>query len=134
MRDRFEFAFDRAARVVLAPLGVWPSTAWVDVSDDELTVRFGPLGLTTSRANITEACVGGPYQWYRAIGPRMSLTDRGVTFGTNARAGVCVLFAEPVPALFGGLIRHPGATLTVAYPEQLRDLLAPQAAESRLRP
>ena len=60
----------------------------------------------------------GPYRWYRAIGPRLSLADHGLTFGTSAARGVCLLLREPVPGIDPlGVIRHPGLTLTVADPK-----------------
>lgn len=124
MSQIFSFAFDPAVRTMLAPLGVWPSTAYVRVDDDWFAVRFGPWRLRTPRANVVDASLTGPYRWYRAVGVRLSLTDRGVTFGTNAKAGVCVQFADPVPGLLPtSLLRHPAATVTVAEPELLHRLL-----------
>lgn len=63
--------------------------------------------------------VTGPYRWYRAIGPRLSLADHGLTFGTTTACGVCLLLREPVPGIDPlGVIRHPGLTLTVADPQR----------------
>ncbi|MDM4718982.1 hypothetical protein QTQ03_04975 [Micromonospora sp. WMMA1363] len=125
MPHRFPFRFDRHFRPALAVLGVRPATAWVRVDDDELAVRFGPWRLHTGRRNVAGVECGGPYRWWRAVGPRLSLADAGVTFGSSAAAGVCVRFAEPVPALLpGGWLRHPGLTVTVADPGALVRLLA----------
>ena len=50
----------------------------------------------------------------------LSLTDRGVTFATNSRQGLCVSFVELVHAIEPtGVLRHPAATVTVADPEAL---------------
>ncbi|QGN48483.1 hypothetical protein ACN26Y_20660 [Micromonospora sp. WMMD558] len=122
---RFPFRFDRRFRPALALLGVRPATAWLQVDDDELAVRFGPWRLRTSRRNVTGAERAGPYRWWRAIGPHLSFADAGVTFGSSTVAGVCVRFAEPVPALLpGGWPRHPGLTVTVTDPDALVRLLA----------
>jgi hypothetical protein len=120
MQDSFRFDFDRPARIVLAPAGICPSTAFVRTGEERLTVRFGPWHLATELSNIVGAEVTGPYSWIKAVGPRLSLVDGGVTFGTNARAGVCVRFRSPVPALLPvGWLRHPGLTVTVAEPQAL---------------
>ncbi|MFI7490029.1 hypothetical protein ACIBXA_16780 [Micromonospora echinaurantiaca] len=125
MTHRFAFRFDPVFRPGLALVGVRPATAWVRVDDAELIVRFGPWRLRTGRGNVTGVEVAGPYRWWRAIGPRLSLSDAGVTFGSSTRAGVCVRFAEPVPALLpGGRLRHPAVTVTVADPDGLARVLS----------
>ncbi|MGR6320412.1 hypothetical protein Q2K19_23785 [Micromonospora soli] len=121
---RFPFRFDPAFRLPLALLGVRPETARVELGPDELTVRFGPWLLRAERDNVAEAELGGPYRWWRAIGPHLSLADGGVTFGSSVAAGVCLRFAAPVPALAPGpWLRHPAVTVTVTDPEALRDAL-----------
>ncbi|MGN9908637.1 hypothetical protein ACTMTJ_13930 [Phytohabitans sp. LJ34] len=121
---RFRFAASRAVWWLLAPFGVRPGNAWLALSEAELVVRFGPWRLRTARDNVLDARRSGPYRWWRVIGPHLSLADRGVTFGTNAAAGVCVRFATPVPALLPGRwLRHPGLTVTVADPDGLVDAL-----------
>jgi len=116
----FQFEFETPFRPPLALIGVRPETATVLVDTDTFAIRFGPWRLTTTRANLRDARIVGPFRWWRAIGPRLSLVDRGVTFGTSTRSGVCVRFAIPVPALLPGRwLAHPGATVTVADPEGL---------------
>ena len=125
---RFEFAFTRPLSWPLALLGVTPWTAHVEVTDDEFAVRFGPWSLTTPLSNVEGAAVTGPYLPFKVLGPHISLADRGVTFGTTWRRGVCVRFRRPVPAaLPGGLLPHPAVTVTVADADRLAGLL-----ESRL--
>ena len=121
MTAEFGFAFDKHYRLPATVFGISPATARVRITDDELLVRFGRWRLRTPRANITGTQVTGGYAWYRTAGPpHLSLTDRGVTFATNARRGLCVSFAEPVRGIEPtGLLRHPAATLTVADPEAL---------------
>jgi hypothetical protein len=126
---RFPFAFDFPLAAPLVVLGVTPYTAHVDVGDGWFDVRFGLWRLRTPLANVGPLHVTGPYNPVRALGLRLSLADRGVTFGTNARAGLCVEFREPVPAVLpGGLLRHPGATVTVRDPERLREEIVRAAA------
>src|SRR5919202_2403937 len=121
---RFEFAFSRPLSWPLALIGVTPWTAHVDVTDDEFAVRFGPWSLVTPLSNVEGGEVPGPYLPFKVIGPHISLADRGVTFGTTWRRGVCIRFREPVPAaLPGGLLRHPGATVTVADADRLAAVL-----------
>jgi hypothetical protein len=114
--ERFRFAFDDRFRLPLAAIGVTPRTAFVSLTaDDRLVARFGPWTCETPLANVTSVQRTGPYRWWRAIGTRLSFTDRGATFGSTTAGGVCLCFAEPVPALDAlGLLRHPGLTVTVA--------------------
>ncbi|GAA3068542.1 hypothetical protein [Streptosporangium carneum] len=125
-KTRFGFAADPGWTTFLLQLmGVTPQRAFVLVEDERLTVRFGPWLLRTPLSNVLDATITGPYTAWRVIGPHLSLADRGVTFGTNAERGVCVRFRTPVPALLpGGLLPHPGATVTVADPEGLVSALA----------
>ncbi|MFF0722346.1 hypothetical protein [Micromonospora sp. NPDC003816] len=121
----FPFRFDPVLRPLLALLGVRPSTAWVRVDGDALTVRFGPWRLRTQRANVVDTETTGPYRWWRVVGPRLSAADLGVTFGSSTATGLCVRFARPVPALLpGGRPRHPGLTVTVDDPAALARALA----------
>ncbi len=118
--DRFPFAFDRRFSVPLRLLGVRPGTAGVSVSNTSVRIAFGPLKVQTPLSNVAGVEVSGDYRWFRAIGPRLSLADRGVTFGTNAEAGACIRLHEPVPALLGQRLPHPGFTVTVAEPAALK--------------
>jgi hypothetical protein len=113
---QFDFAFEGRYRILLALVGVTPSTAHVTLTDDDrLVARFGPWSLETTLDNIRGMCVGGPYRGYRAIGARGSFADRGLTFGSSTAGGVCLLLREPVPGLEPtGRMRHPGVTLTLA--------------------
>jgi hypothetical protein len=121
------FLVDRF-RPLLALVGVTPSTAHVTITADRLLARFGPWSLTTELTNVSCVRTTGPYRWYRAIGPRGSLADRGLTFGTSTRGGVCVEFHRPVHGLDPfGAIAHPGATLTVARRDELVSLVRERA-------
>lgn len=124
-----EFAFDFEGRYRLPALlfGITPSTALVSVTDDELLVRFGLWRLRTPLTNVAGTQLSGDYAFHRTAGPaHLSFADRGITFATNSRRGVCVSFVDPVAAMEPtGTLRHPGATLTVADPEALAAALHP---------
>ena len=98
-----------------------PATTWVDVADGELRVRFGPWSLRTRVSNVASTEPTGDFLFVKTAGPpHLSFTDRGVTFATNGDLALCVGFHEPVPAIEPfGLLRHPGATITVADPPAL---------------
>jgi hypothetical protein len=123
--SRFEFAFDPRFERVARLFGVRPDTAWVEVDDQTLRTRFGPWRLETRRDNVAGVEITGPFKAWKVAGPaHLSLEDRGLTFGTNAERGVCIVFREPVGGIEPtGRLRHPGLTVTVADPEGLRDAL-----------
>jgi hypothetical protein len=126
---RFEFAFAPAYRRVAWPLGVTPETAWMEVSDDAFEARFGFWQVRTALTNITDVDVTGPYAFWKTAGPaRLAITDRGLTFATNADRGVLILFEEPVRGLDPlGIVRHPELTVTVADVNGLAELLRTRA-------
>lgn len=114
---RYEFDIDPRFRRPLAALGVTPARAFVTVDAGRVEARFGPWFAATPVTNIADVTVTGPYRWFRAIGTHLSFKDRGLTFGTNTRQGVCLALREPVPGIDPrGLIKHPGLTVTVADP------------------
>ena len=89
-----------------------------------LDVSFGLWRVRTTAANVAFVEVTGPFATWKVLGARLSLADRGLTFGTVATAGVCVSFRDPVPGIEPtGLLRHPNLTVTVARPDLLADRL-----------
>jgi len=97
----------------------------VTLGGGRVHIRYGPWVLDTAATNIADVAVTGPYHLWKVAGPpHLSLADRGVTFATNADAGVCIRFHDPVPAISPlGLIRHPAATVTVEDVERLEEIL-----------
>jgi len=122
----FEFAFDQLYRPVALAFGVTPGRASVDIDDGRLVARFGFWTLMTDVANVAGTEITGPYRTLTTIGPaHLSLVDRGLTFATNPRRGLCIRFHEPVSGLEPtGRLRHPGLTVTVADVEGLAAVLA----------
>lgn len=109
---------------VLRVLGLYSKRNGVWLDDQVLDVTFGPWRVRTPLDNIASAEVGGPYSAWKVIGARLSLADRGLTFGTTTRAGVCIRFHRPVPGIEPtGMLRHPGLTVTVTQPELLAERL-----------
>lgn len=111
--------------------GVTEDTGYVEIKDDQLEIRFGGWHLETPLRNVIRAEVTGPFHWWKVIGPpHLSLRDRGITFATSAGPALCVRFREPVAAIDPrGLIRHPGATVSVEDPEHLAELINAAAAD-----
>jgi hypothetical protein len=109
-----------------AAVGVLPSNTRVEVDDHELRVRFGRWSMLIPRGDIESATVTGPYNLLKVVGPpRLSMVDRGITFATNRRAGVCIKLRRPHKGIDPlGIIKHPGLTVTVADPEELCRVLS----------
>lgn len=119
MPSLHRYAIDRRFKPVLALFGLRANTDGVTLTDDGmLAVSFGWLHLETPLSNIEEAHVTRGYRWWTAIGARTSFVDDGLTFGTNARSGVCIHFREKVPT---PLRRkgHSALTVTVIDCEHL---------------
>jgi hypothetical protein len=131
---RFEFAIDPRYSSVLRLFGVRPGRAWVAIDAEQLRVRYGFWRFETPLANVASAGVTGPYRSaLLAIGPHISLKDRGLSFCTNIEHGVCILFREPVRGReTAGLVRHPGLTVTPVDPAGFaRELLDARDASDR---
>ena len=120
--SRHPFAFDPAYRMPALAFAITPRTAWVDVADDELRVRYGPWTLRTPLSNITGTQLTGGFAFVKTAGPpHLSFADRGISFATNGREALCMTFATPVKGIDPtGRITHPGATMTVEDPMALR--------------
>lgn len=116
MSDRFfPYDFDRRWSVVFATLGV-RDTDGVTVGDDgSLRATYGRVGITTTIDNVDHTEITGPHRWYTAVGLRLSLSDDGVTFGTNHRSGLCIEFIERVPKVIG-FRQHSALWVSVADP------------------
>lgn len=120
---RFPFRFATAYRLPALAFGITPRTAWVDLTEDELRVRYGPWTLRTTRDNISGVQRTGDFAFIKTAGPpHLSFTDHGISFATNGDDAICMTFHHPVPGIDPtGRIKHPGATVTV---EDVPGLLA----------
>ena len=118
------FAYRLAARSgwVLWLFGVHgPEDAYVDLDDERLSARFGWSSATVPLANIASWRIEGPWRWITAIGVRMSIRHRDLTFGGSPAGGVRLDFREPVKI---GLLRPPALYLTVQDLDGLAAALA----------
>lgn len=127
MTRTFRYDFDPKLAPFWLPFGVRPWHDNVTITDDgRFEARFGFLAIETPLTNIVDAHVTRGYRWWTAAGARMSGADDGLTFGTNARAGVCVHFDEKVPSVFRRS-GHSALTVTVADVEGLAVRLGQEA-------
>lgn len=102
---RFPIFVGRRSRFLLLLFGVRAANAYVDLGDDELDAHFGFFRIRTPTANLVSWRIEGPWLWITAIGVRMSIRHRDLTFGGTNRGGVRVDFRDPVtragiPALY----------------------------------
>jgi hypothetical protein len=117
--QRFGFDWDPSYRLPALLFGVTPRTAYAEVGTVELCVRFGLWSLRTPLTNIKGVSHSADFAFLKTAGPpHLSFSDRGVTFATTGRQGVCLSFRDPVKAIDPtARILHPGATLTMADPD-----------------
>jgi hypothetical protein len=116
----FPIRVGRRSRPFLRLFGVRDAIAFVDV-DDTFDARFGRFHVRTPLANVSSWRIEGPWLWITAIGVRVSIRHRDVTFGGSPRGGVRVDFRDPVRL---GLLRVPALYVTVEDRDGLAAVLA----------
>jgi hypothetical protein len=98
--ERFPIRVGRRSRLLLRlGFGVRPDNAWVELGngpDAEVVVSFGWFGFRTRLDNVASWRIEGPWLWITAIGVRMSLRHRDVSFDGSAHGGVRMNFRSPV--------------------------------------
>jgi hypothetical protein len=95
MSELYRYACDKRLIAFWGACGVRPSKDGVTLTDDgRLEAKFGFFRLETPLDNVTGAHITRGYRWWTAAGPRGSMKDDGLTFGTNAAAGVCIHFRD----------------------------------------
>lgn len=130
----YTFHFDRRWSWLLRLLGITPLSSRVEVDDQRVLATFGPWTTTFPIDDIESVRTSGPYRSYRAIGPRGSLADGGITFGSTADRGVCIVLRRPTHGLDPfGVLRHRNVTLTVEEPERLVKDLAERMSHRHAR-
>jgi hypothetical protein len=96
----------RSRRFLRIFFGVRPAEARIrlgdvgdgaDEADGELDVVFGWVQFRTPMANVASWRIEGPFRWITAIGLRMSIRHRDLTFGGSHHGGVRIDFREPAP-------------------------------------
>jgi hypothetical protein len=122
-RRRFDLPFDGLMRPFALLATVLPGTAYVEVDDDEVAIRFGLWHMAFPRDEVVGARETGGYSLPKVIGPpHVSLADHGITFASNRERGLCIELAHPQPGPYP-LLRHPGVTVTVDDPAALANAL-----------
>jgi hypothetical protein len=101
--ERFPIRVGARSRALLRlAFGVRPEDAWIELGEPPegpLVVRFGRYGVRTTVDNVASWRIEGPWLWITAIGVRMSLRHRDVSFDGSAHGGVRLDFRERVPWL-----------------------------------
>src|SRR5512143_3926559 len=87
----------RSAPFLRIAFGVNPDNAWATIDDGVITARFGRFLFQVPVANVTRWRIEGPWRWITAIGVRMSVRHRDLSFAGSPRGGVRLDFATPVP-------------------------------------
>jgi hypothetical protein len=128
---RFPFRLGRRSAPILRIFGVHGTQdAYVDLDATIFTARFGRFEVVTPLANLTGWSIEGPWRWITAIGVRMSIRHRDITFGGSHRGGVRVDFREPVKV---GPFHPPALYVTVEDLEGLGAALAAAGIPGRDR-
>ena len=114
----FPYRLDRRWTPLFIILGVTKDDGVTITSQGKLIATFGRFHVETALKNIAATKITGPHRWYTAVGLRLSLTDDGVTFGTNHKRGVSITFTRKIPRVIG-LQRHSTLWVSVADPDGL---------------
>lgn len=93
--ERFPIRVEPRYRLPLRLFGVRPENAWVDLGET-LEANFGWSHVSTPVANCARWAIEGPWLAVTALGVRMSLRHRDITFGGTPRGGVRIDFHEPI--------------------------------------
>jgi hypothetical protein len=92
---RFPIRVGRKSRPLLLLFGVRGGNAYVDL-DNDVAVSFGFFRFRTPLSNVVSWRIEGPWLWITAIGVRMSIRHRDVSFDGSHLGGVRLDFGERV--------------------------------------
>jgi hypothetical protein len=106
---RFPIRVGRKSRPLLLLFGVRGGNAYVDL-DNDVAVSFGFFRFRTPLSNVISWRIEGPWLWITAIGVRMSIRHRDVSFDGSHLGGVRLDFGERVR---WGPINVPAIYVTV---------------------
>ena len=128
MSTWYRYAFDDRLIAFWGLCGVRRAKDGVTLTDDgRLTATFGLFAIDTPLDNVIGAHITRNYRWWTAAGARRSFKDDGLTFGTNAEAGVCIHFSEKVSSRLSRS-GHSALTVTVEDLEGLTRALTGDGA------
>ncbi len=114
----FPYSFDSHFKPLFSVLRVGPSDGVELTEGAMLRATYGRARIETPVANIDHTEITGPHRWYTAVGLRLSFADDGITFGTNARSGLCIAFVDKIPRVMG-FRDHSALWVSVEDPEGL---------------
>jgi hypothetical protein len=114
----FPYRIDKRWAPLMVTLGVTDRDGVTLTSDGRFVATFGRVEVDTPLGNIHHTMITGPHRWYTAVGLRLSLSDDGLTFGTNHLKGLCVEFVERIPKVIG-FRDHSALWVSVEDPEGL---------------
>ncbi len=97
----FPYKLDMRWRALFLVLGVTNKDGVSITEKDELIATFGRYKVRTTLKNVARTEVTGPHRWYTAVGLRLSFADDGVTFGTNHKKGLSIVFEKRIPKVIG---------------------------------
>jgi hypothetical protein len=106
---RFPIRVGRNSRPLLLLFGVRGGNAYIDL-DNDVAVSFGFFRFRTPLSNVISWRIEGPWLWITAIGVRMSIRHRDVSFDGSHLGGVRLDFGERVR---WGPINVPAIYVTV---------------------
>jgi hypothetical protein len=107
--QRFPIRVGKRSRPLLLLFGVRGHNAFVDFGDN-VAVTFGFFRFRTTLSNVVSWRIEGPWLWVTAIGVRMSIRHRDVSFDGSHLGGVRLDFRERVR---WGPINVPAIYVTV---------------------
>jgi hypothetical protein len=97
MTTRYPIRIGARSRLFLRiAFGVTHERAYAEIGDEVVHVRFGRFAFTAPLASVTRWRIEGPWAWITAIGVRMSIRHRDVSFAGSPRGGVRLDFREPI--------------------------------------
>src|SRR3954449_12955167 len=88
---------DRSRLLLRIAFGVTPERAYVDLGEATIVVRFGRFEVTAPLAAARRWRIEGPWLWVTAIGVRMSIRHRDLSFAGSPRGGVRMDLRERYP-------------------------------------
>jgi hypothetical protein len=100
---RWPIRIGRRSRPIVRLWTATPETAYAEL-DGDLLVVFGRFRFRTAVSNLARWRIEGPFLWITAIGVRMSVRHRDVSFAGSNHGGVRIDLREPVR---WGLFRVP---------------------------
>lgn len=96
-QTKYPIAIEPRFRLLLRVLfGVTSERAWVELSEDQLTARFGWYTFAVPIDQITSCSIEGPWRWITAIGVRRSIRHGDVSFAGGTCGGVRLDLRAPV--------------------------------------